>query len=284
MRIAISTETTADLNEEVTKQYDIKTLPFSIILGEEVFKDGVKKPSELFEFYEKSGKLPRTSAINREDYKNHFEALRKEYDAVVHIALSSKISSACDSAIAVASEMENVYVIDSLSLSSGVALLVLYAKALADAGKSPEEIVKAVEERREFNKTTFVIDSLEYLYKGGRCSKLAMFGANLLKLKPEIIMPGGAMTVGKKYRGKWEKAVLDYVNDIMKDYSNPDLEHVYITRTTAPEELMSEIRDILVKRGFRNIHEAYACGTISSHCGPNTLGVLLLNDGDHPVK
>ena len=184
MKIAISTESTCDLTKEIIEKNDIKIIPYTIILGDESILDGDGITEKIFSYVKKTGILPKTSAINEEDYRNHFTKILEDYDAIIHITLSSEISSASSNAVKVASTMKNVYIIDSKSLSTGIALLVLYAKKLANAGVAPEKIVEKVTSRVPAVQASFVIDRLDYLYKGGRCNALALFGANVFKIHP----------------------------------------------------------------------------------------------------
>ena len=286
MNICISAETTVDLTPELLEEFDIKTVPFNIILGEEEGKDGELKPEDLFAFTDKTGKLPRTAAINQFGYGEYFRELLKTHDHVIHLALSSKISSSCDNATAASHEEDlegKVDVIDSLSLSTGIALHCLYARKLARAGKDPKEIVSLVQKRIPFGQASFSLESVNYLYKGGRCSMLQMLGANLLKLKPEIFVKEGAMVAGAKYRGPMKKVVMEYVEDTLKLFPNPDKEEVFITYSTAPEDVVAAVKQRLEKEGFHNIRITRAGATISCHCGPHCLGILYINDGEHPI-
>ena len=287
MKIAISAETTIDLTPKILEEFDIKTLPFTLVLGEESVLDGQISPDELFAFTDKTGKLPRTSAVNQFQYEEYFRSLLGEYEAVVHFSLSSKLSSACSNAIAASQEDEfkgKVFVIDTLSLSTGIALQAMYGRKLARAGKTPEEIVEAVKARIPFDQTSFSLESVNYLYKGGRCSMLAMLGANVLRLKPEIYVKDGAMVAGAKYRGPMKKVVLEYVEDTLKLFPNIDPEEVFITYSTAPEDVLDAVRGRLLEAGFQRIHFTRAGGTISCHCGPHCLGILYMNDGPHPIN
>ena len=283
MKIAITAESTIDLSQELLDQYEIKTLPFTLILGEQEGKDGEIKPEDLFAFTEKTGKLARTAAINEFQFEEFFTNLKKEYDAIIHFSLSSKISSACANAKNAAKNFENVTIIDSLSLSTGIALQAIYASRLVKAGKSYEEIVAAVTERVPYTQASFSLESVNYLYKGGRCSMLKMLGANLLKLKPEIYVKDGAMGPGAKYRGPMKVVVDAYVKDTLKDYSNFDPEIAFVTYSTAPEDVVESAKKALLDAGFKTVYTTTAGGTISCHCGPHCLGVLYFNDGPHPI-
>lgn len=279
MRIALSAESTIDMPEELLRKYDIHTTPFTILLGDEAKLDGEVTPPEIIDYVSKTNQLPKTSAVNSYQYKEHFEKLLKDYDAVIHFCLSSEISVACHNAKTTASEMKNVYVVDSRSLSTGIALLAIYASKLRDKGLEPKKIVEKCEKRIPSLQVSFVLNRLDYLYKGGRCSALQMFGANLLKLRVQILVKDGKMGAGKKYRGNMTHCIVNYVNDTLASFDNPDLEEVFITSTTATEEQVDAVRNILEEHGFKHIMVTNAGGTITSHCGENCLGILYINDG-----
>ena len=286
MNIAITAETTVDLTKELLQEYDIHTTPFTLTMGEKVGLDGEITPEDLFAFTKETGQLPRTSAVNTFQYEEFFRELLKTYDHVIHFALSSEISSACQNAFTAANEDEfkgKVDIIDSRSLSTGIALHCFYARKLARKGLAPEEIVKKVQERIPYGQASFSLESVNFLYKGGRCSMLQMLGANLLQLKPEIFVKDGKMVSGAKYRGPMKKVVMEYVEDTLKLFPNPDPEEVFITYSTAPDEVLDAVTERLQKAGFKIIHKTRAGGTISCHCGPHCLGILYINDGPHPL-
>lgn len=279
MKIAISTESTLDLPKELQKQYDISVIPFTVILGDKIGEDGEITPQEIFDYVDKTGILPKTAAVNEYQFDKFFSKLLRSYDAVIHISLSSGISSACENAIRAASILKNVYVIDSQSLSTGIALLAIYARKLANQGLEPEEIVKKVKSRVPYVQASFVINSLNYLYKGGRCSGLAHFAAALFRIKPQIIVKDGKMAPQKKYHGKNDVCVTNYVADTLEEFNNPDLSIAFVTHSHATEDMVKIAYDALKKRGFKTIYETTAQATITSHCGPKTLGILFINDG-----
>ena len=286
MNICISAETTIDMPKSMLEEFDIKTIPFALVLGGERGLDGEITPEDLFAYTDRTGELPRTAAINTYQYTEYFKELLKNYDYVIHIALSSGISSACNNAIAASHDEEvdgKVTIIDSQVLSTGIGLLAIYARKLARAGKSPEEIVAAVEKRVPYGQTSFSLESVNYLYKGGRCSMLQMLGANVLRLKPEIYVKDGKMVSGAKYRGPMKKVVMEYVEDVLKLFPNPDLEEVFLTYSTAPEDVVKAVHERLEKVGFKSIRVTTAGATISCHCGPHCLGILYINDGPHPI-
>ena len=279
MKIAISTESTLDIPKELQKEYDINIVPFTVILGDKSGYDGEITPEEIFEYVDQTGILPKTAAVNEFQYDKYFTSLLRNHDAVVHISLSSDISSACENAKKVASIIKNVYIIDSKSLSSGIALLAIYARKLADKGLSPEEIVEKVEKRVPYVQASFVINSLNYLYKGGRCSGLAKFAAALFRIKPQIVVKEGKMLPQKKYHGKCEKCVAEYCEDTLEEFNNPDLSVAFVTHSHASDEMRQIAYEALKKRGFKKIYDTVAQATITSHCGPKTLGILYINDG-----
>ena len=279
MKIAISVESTSDLSKELLKKYDIKVIPYTIVLGDNMIKDGDKTTEEIFEFVDKNGTLPKTTAINQFEYTEYFEELKKDYDAVVHIALSSGITSSCGNAIRASEEMQNVYVVDSRSLSTGIGLLAIHARELADLGLAPKEIYEKVSKRVEALQTSFVVERLDYLHKGGRCSSVQLLGANLLKIRPRIVLKDGKMGMDKKYRGSMDKVIAKYCSEVLSEFMTPDLSKVFIVYTTATPEMVLEARTALENAGFENIYEAHAGGTIASHCGANTLGIIYFNDG-----
>ena len=281
MKIKITAESTIDLPKELLEEYNISTLPFTVILGDNEYKDGEITSSDIFAFVDEHKILPKTSAINEAQYTEFFTEMKKEYDAIVHITLSSKISSANQNAVAASKNFENVYVIDSKSLSTGIALLAIYASKLVSEGKlTAQEIAEKVAARVPSVQASFVIKKLDYLYKGGRCSALAFVGSKFLKIRPQILLEDGAMGVHKKYMGKMEGAIEKYVDDCIEEFNNPDLSVAFITYTTATEGMIESARLALRARGFKAIYETTAGATITSHCGENTLGILYLNDGE----
>ena len=279
MKIAISTESTLDLPKELQKEFDISVIPFTVILGDRSGEDGDITPEEIFDYVDKTGILPKTSAVNEYQFDKYFSKLLRNHDAVIHISLSSGISSACDNAMRVASIMKNVYVIDSQSLSTGIALQAIYARKLVQKGLKPEEIVQKVEARIPFVQASFVINSTNYLYKGGRCSGIASLAAALFRIKPQILVKDGKMIPGKKYHGKNEQCVENYCRDTLEEFNNPDLSIAFVTHSHATEEMRKVAYDALKRRGFKKIYDTFAQATITSHCGPKTLGILYINDG-----
>ena len=280
MKIALSTESTCDLPNELLEKYKLEMIPYSIIIGDDVVEDNADVPARIFEYVEATKKLPQTSAINEEQYKEYFLGLLKNYDAVVHISLSSGLTSSTAHAQSAAQRLKNVYVIDSKSLSTGIALLCIYARQLIDDGEKLETIVEKVTARVPYVQASFIVERLDYLYKGGRCSKLALFGANLLKIRPQIVVKNGTMSPAKKYRGKIEKVIKDYCADTLEEFNTPDKKVAFITHTTTTPEMIENAKIALQEAGFEEIYDTTAGGTITAHCGEHVLGILYLNDGE----
>lgn len=280
MKIAISAESTLDLSKELVKLYNIQVVPFTVLLGETAYLDGDITSQDIFDYVDKTKILPRTSAVNEFQYREHFQnLLDKGYDAVIHISLSSEISSSYSHAEKASHKFNNVYVIDSKSLSTGIALEVIYAAKLANKGLKPEEIVAKVNARVPYVQASFVIQTLEYLHKGGRCSGLARLGAAILRIKPQILVSDGKMSPGKRYFGRKSQVIETYCKDTLEQFANPDLSIAFVTHTLATPEMVAVAIEALKNRGFKTIYETKAGATITSHCGPQTLGILFINDG-----
>lgn len=279
MKIAISVESTADLSKELLNEFDISLIPYAITIKDEVFKDGEISTDELFAKADSLKVLPKTTALNSFEYAEYFTALLTKYDAVIHICLSSALSSSCQNAIIASKEFENVFVVDSQSLSTGIGLLAIYGRQLADQGLSPKEIYQMLNDRISNLQVSFVIERLDYLYKGGRCSALQFFGANLLKFRPKIAVKNGKMGSDGKYRGSMDKVVSKYCAHALES-NKPNLDMAFITYTTATPEMVSSAREALINAGFKKIYETHAGGTIASHCGAHTLGILYFTENN----
>ena len=277
MKIAITAESTIDLPKDLLDKYDIKIIPYQVMLGETEYIDGEITAEDIFDYVQKNKVLPKTSAINEEQYKAFFEESKQGYDALVHFCLSSKISSACSHAQAAAEKLNNVYVVDSLSLSTGIALEAIKARKLAEEGVEAKDIYEILTKLTPKVQASFVVERLDYLHKGGRCSAIALFGANLLKLRPQIILKDGFMKPARKYRGKMEKVIEEYCADVLKEHANPDLSVGFVTYTSATPEMAQAAKEALKARGFETIYETHAGATITSHCGEHTLGILFMD-------
>ena len=276
MSIKITATSTCDLPPELLERYQITMVPLYVAFGQGTYKDGLEAtPEDIFRHVEGGGQLPSTSAVNIADYQELFAELSPKYDAVLHITIGSEFSCCYQNALVAAEEYGNVYVVDSRNLTVGQGLLPLEAAIAAERGDSIEDILKMLDGMIDRVDTTFVVDKLDYLAKGGRCSSVVALGANLLRLKPCIVLADGKMTVGKKYRGAFEKVLPDYVRDQLKD-KNVDLNRAFVVHTRCDPSIPTAVCDIVKEFGFRDVVTAVAGCTISCHCGPNTLGIIFL--------
>lgn len=277
-KIIIASDSTSDLSPELIERYGILILPLGVALGERQYTDGVDiDPDFIYEHYEKTGQLPKTSAINLADFEEFFGKHTANGDSVILFTISSDMSSTYHNAKLAAEGFENAYAVDTRNLSTGGGLLVIAACEMADAGKTAPEIVAACEELAPCVDASFIIDSLEFLYKGGRCSALAAFGANMLSLKPCIVVRSGKMGVGKKYRGKFGAVLPKYVADRLGDASDVIKNHIFVTHAGCePAVINACVEQVKAVAPEAEVHITRAGCTISSHCGRNTLGVLFI--------
>lgn len=279
-KIILSADSTCDLSKELKERYQVNYFPLHIILDGKDYSDNVDiTPEEVYQaFYDKKI-LPKTAAVNVAEYMNYFaQWVEKGYE-VVHLNLGGALSSSHQNAMLAAEELGNVYPIDSCNLSTGIGLLVIKAAELIQAGKSGKEIQEEINQIKDKVHASFVLDTLTFLSAGGRCSGVVALGASILNLKPCILVDNtsGAMTVGKKYRGNLEKVIEKYVKDTLQQYENIDTSRIFITHSgieeTHIEAAKKAIEDSL---SFEEIYITKASCTISSHCGPNTLGILFM--------
>lgn len=278
MNIKITADSTCDLSTELCSKYNISILPLYIVKDGISYKDMKEiEPADIFEHVKAGGAITSTSAINTEDYIGYFSPLSKEYDAVIHINISSDFSSCCQNAKIAAEEFDNVYVVDSRNLSTGSGLIVLRAAEMAQEGLPAAEIAEKLQALTEKVEASFVIDKLDYLRKGGRCSALAALGANLLSLRPCIEVKNGKMSVGKKYRGLFASCIEKYVSERLSGRDDIDKKRIFITHTPCDKQIVDNVKKYIKQNcNFEEVLETMAGCTVSSHCGPNTLGVLFM--------
>jgi len=277
-KIMITCDSTADLTKELYAKYEAAVVPMGVNLGDDFRRDGLNITiSDIFDYVAASGQLPKTSAVSVGEYDDVFRPLVEQGYEVVHVSLSSSLSSSHQNARLAAEELGNVYVVDSKNLSTGMGHLVLLGRELAASGMTAAEVAAALEQLREKLDVSFVLQTLEYLHKGGRCSGVAAFGANLMKLRPEIEVVGGKMQVGRKYRGNMEKTVLAYIRGRLEGREDIRLDRIFITHSGCPQEIV-EKAEALVRElhPFQEVIVTTAGSTITSHCGPDCLGVLFL--------
>ncbi len=284
-KIVLSADTPCDVGEELKARYQVSLYPLHIILDGKQYTDGLDITSaQLYEAWWKHKLLPRTAAINPEEYQSYFAAFLDQGYDVIHISLGSGISSSNANAQIAADALKdkgNVYVIDSCSLSTGFGLLVCEAGERIKAGMPAEQVAKEVSALTQDTRASFILDTLEFMRAGGRCSSIAQIGATLMNLKPTIIVKNdrqGSMVVGKKYMGKLAPSLMKYVDDQLKDRTDLVLDRVFVTHSGMDdpaiiEKVVARIREL---QPFQEVFVTQASCTISCHCGPNTLGVLFL--------
>jgi len=277
-KIKITCDSTCDLTKELYERYNVDVIALGVNLGDTYYHDGVDVEAEdIFSFVDKSGTLPKTSAVSIAEYSDLFKKYTDDGYSVIHINISSELSVCYQNATLAAAETGNVYVIDSRNLSTGSGHLVIAAAEMAAKGLPAAEIAEKLKELTEKVDASFVLQTLEYLQKGGRCSSVVALGANLLQLRPEIEVADGKMGVGRKYRGKMEKSVKDYVKGRLEGREDIDLSRVFVTHTTMPQEIVDMvIATVKELQPFEEVLETVAGCTISSHCGPGCLGVLFI--------
>ena len=280
MKIQITADSTIDLTQELLDKYNIKTIGLTINLGEKDYIDGENiTTKEIFNFIKTKNILPKTGAVSVERYKEFFSKYSNDNTAIIHFTISSEMSSCYNFAKIASEEFKNVYIIDSRYLSTGIATLAIYARRLADEGKDVNEIAKLIQNMANNNKVecSFILDNLKLLHKGGRCSAVQRFGANLLRLKVCIGVQDGKMGVINKYKGKFEQVISEYIEDALKNHPNYDNHCCFITYTTASQEVLENAVKVVKEKGkFENIYITTAGATIASHCGENTIGILYL--------
>ena len=278
MNIKISADSTCDLSPELVAAYDISITPLYIVMGEQTLRDGLDvKPEDLYRRFRETGKLCQTAAVNVADYIAFFKEQLKTHDAVIHFTISSDMSGCYQNACIAARDFDGrVFPVDARNLSTGIGHLVLDAADMAKEGKlTAAEIADALNKKKEKLDVSFVLDTLEFLKAGGRCSSLAAFGANLLSLKPSIEVKNGSMGVGKKYRGKIVGAYRQYITDRLKGRDDIDTKRIFITDSGIDESIRQELHALVASlQPFEEILHTQAGCTISQHCGPGCMGIL----------
>ncbi len=278
MRIKVTSDSTCDLSQEILEKYDITTLALTIVKNGEPFRDGETiTPPDIFAHVAAGGDLCSTAALNIGDYADFFGKYASEYDGVVHINIGSGFSSCYQNACLAAEDFSNVILIDSQNLSTGQGLVVLKACELAKDCENLAELKETLTAYTEKVEASFLLDRLEYMVKGGRCSSAAALGANLLNLKPCIEVRNGKMGVVKKYRGNYAKCLANYVKDRLADRDDLVRDTLFVTRTPVSDECLEAVNSAVEQYGnFETTYYTIAGSTISCHCGPGTLGVLFV--------
>ncbi len=278
MGVKLTTDSTGDLGK-YAEERGIGIVPLSVVLGEKSYRDGVDiTPQDIFSFVAETNILPKTAAPSIGDYEEYFAKIVDAGDEVVHFNISSKSSSSYTYALAAAKNFGGkVRVVDTRALSSGQGLLAMKASDMLLEGCGADEIVEETERLRPLVNTSFIPDRLDYLYKGGRCSRMQMYGANVLKIHPLIEMEDGQLVAEKKYRGSMEKCVGAYIDDLAAQYPQYDARRCFITHSSADESLVAFAKEkVAATFSFEEVLETVAGSVVTGHCGRNTLGVLFI--------
>ena len=278
--VIITADSTVDLSAELIERFQIRIIPLTIVLGEETFLDGQGfTPLEMYVRYRTDGTLPHTAAPGEQDFYDFFSSFTKKGFEVVHIDISSELSNSFNAARLAARRLPGVYPVDSRMLSTGGGLLAIEAAECRDKGMGAAEIAAHIGSLTDKVSTSFVLDTLTFMWKGGRCSGVAALGANLLKLKPALRMREGKLEVFKKYRGNIDHVYKQYISEMLEGRKiRPG--HIFITESGEVEHAVIHELSELVKTlsGCREVHHTLAGCTVSSHCGPKTLGVLFIEE------
>lgn len=280
-KIRIMADSTCDLSPELIEEYEIMVLPLNIVMDDTSYLDGVETtPDKIYEWADANRTTPKTSAPGIEAAIEFLRPVVEAGDEVCYLGISEQMSATCQVIRLAAEELEytdHVCVVDSMNLSTGIGLQVLYAAELAQSGCSLAELEERLKEYRVRVRASFVVDTLTYLQRGGRCSAVTALMGNALKLKPRIAVVDGKMGVSKKYRGNQKKTVMDYVKDMKEELLRSEKTRVFITHSGIAQEIIDEVKSYLESlQYFEAIHVTRAGGVISSHCGPGTLGVLFV--------
>lgn len=274
--IKITADSTCDLSKELLQKYDISISPLYINMGNKSLRDGIDvSPDDIYSYVGRTGEVPKTASVTVQDYLDLFTPYIIAGRAIVHFTISSQMSACYHNAMIAANKLGGVYVVDSRNLSTGIGHLALRAAELAAQGMDAPEIQRTVEADAEKLETSFIINTLKYLHKGGRCSAVAALGANLLSLKPCIEVKNGEMGVGKKYRGTLDKCLEAYVTDRLKGRDDIDFQRLFVSHSKLPPHVSSNVIKTISKLApFEEIYETDTGCTIVNHCGPGTLGII----------
>ena len=277
MKIRMTADSTCDLSPELLRKYDIALAPLSVIIDGEVFHDGVDvTPRDVFRAAD-AGKSVRTAAVNAYEYKEFFGKQLRNCDQLVHICISSEFSTCYADACEAAAETGNVFVVDSRNLSTGSGLLALEGMEMAEKGMDGEAVAEALRGKTGLVDTSFVVRTIDYLRRGGRCSGLEALGAKMLHIRPSIVVRDGKMHPGDKYRGRYEHYLKHYIQDALADDRMIDFRRVFITHSPSEEGLVRFAIDTVKSYGlFQEVLETMAGCTVCTHCGPDTLGIIFM--------
>ena len=279
MKIRMTADSTCDLTPELIRKYEIGIAPLSVVIDGEVFHDGVDvTPRDIFRAAE-AGKSVRTAAVNTFEYKEFFKKQLKDCDQLVHVCLGSGFSSCYSDAVEASREVGNVFVVDSRNLSTGSGLLVLEGlKMIREGAEDGKAIAETLQAKTGLVNASFVLRTVDYLRRGGRCTGLEALGAKMLHIRPSIVVQDGKMRPGEKYRGRFEHYLKHYIGDLLENDSNIDFQRVFVVHSPSEDGLARFAIDTVKSYGlFREVLEAMAGCTICTHCGPDTLGLMFMN-------
>lgn len=281
MSVKIIADSTCDLSKELLEKYEISILPLHIVLGDKEYKDGLEiLPDEIYAWSNANKEAPKTSAASISDAMELFESNLKNHGEIVCFSISGQMSTTVNVMRMAAEELDaedKIHIIDSENLSTGGGLLVIEAAIMASAGKSGKEIANAIEQLKPQVRASFIVDTLTFLHRGGRCSGVAALAGGALKLHPKIVVESGGMKPDKKYRGKMSSAILTYAKELEPQLKDAKTDRVFITHSGCTDEIIQNIYDFVKELNlFDEILITRAGGVISSHCGPGTLGVLFI--------
>ena len=279
MKIHFSADSTCDVSPEFLARYPVEILPLAVELEGKFYRDGVDlTPDTIISRVNAGAALPKTSAINVEEYRTAFTRALEHSDAVIHFNISSDFSS-CHQNACIAAEGLNVWCIDSRNLSTGITMLLAEGFDRAEADMEPEQIAKELRARVDKVDVSFIVDRLDYLYKGGRCSALAMLGANVLHIRPCIEVKDGKMGVCRKYRGTYERCLRQYIADRMRSKDDVKPQRIFLTHTGVAAQAVEAVREMVLREvPFAEVYEVRAGCSITSHCGENTFGIIMYHE------
>lgn len=279
--VKIISDSTCDLSQDLLEKYDVEIVPLHVLLGEEEYEDGKSiTPDEIYTWSDANRATPKTSAAGIEQMMQVYRSQLEGHEELVVMSIGADMSTTNNVMRMAAMELEaedKIFVVDSANLSTGVGLQVIEAAIMAQEGKSGAEIVAHIEEIRPRVRASFVVDTLTYLHRGGRCSGVAALAGGVLKLHPKIVVENGKMKPTEKFRGKMSKVVMDYVKSMEEDLKKADKTRVFITHSGGCDEIIAQVRNYLEELHiFEEILVTRAGCVVSSHCGPGTLGVLFI--------
>lgn len=275
--VVITVDSAADLPNDIADKYGIEIMPMNVIIDGTERKDGVDiTAAELFDYVENTGKIPKTSAVPPAEYTEFFERFTKEGKAVVHLSFCSELSSTCRNAKMASGSMKNVYVIDTHNLAGGISLLAIKGCGMRDNGFSAEEISRKITDLIPDAKVSYILDSIEFLHRSGRCSAAKAFGANLFSVKPCAAMVDGKIEVIKKYIGKSKAIRMQYANEQLENTNKIDFSTAFIYHSGVDKSELSEIENLLKNKGFEQVITAYTGCMISLHSGRKAVGIHFL--------